>query len=217
MAEEIINAGASANDGTGDKWRDAFLKVISNFSQLFVTTIQNTADITALQSQIVSSCQIGMQDYSDDVSGAAIAVIGGGGFVELPNDGAGAGTNKLFKVPSVGELWDTSTNSFKWNDGLSLGDQVNIRINIRITTTSANQTANVRMLVGIGGTPRSIYWDSKYYKTSGVQANIASTSLVYMGDSNTLDNGAKFEVESDHNCTVEVIGWAIQHFVRNVI
>ena len=170
MAEEIINAGASANDGTGDKWRDAFLKVISNFSQLFVTTIQNTADITALQSQIVSSCQIGMQDYSDDVSGAAIAVIGGGGFVELPNDGAGAGTNKLFKV-----------------------------------------------LVGIGGSPYSIDWDSKYYKTSGVQADIATTSLVYMRDSNTLDNGAKFEVESDSNCTVEVIGWAIQHFVRNVI
>ena len=73
------------------------------------------------------------------------------------------------------------------------------------------------MLVGIGGSPYSIDWDSKYYKTSGVQADIATTSLVYMRDSNTLDNGAKFEVESDSNCTVEVIGWAIQHFVRNVI
>jgi hypothetical protein len=35
MAQEIINVGTTANDGTGDKVRDAFIKVNSNFTELY--------------------------------------------------------------------------------------------------------------------------------------------------------------------------------------
>lgn len=35
MAQQLINVGAAANDGTGDKWRAAFVKVNANETQLF--------------------------------------------------------------------------------------------------------------------------------------------------------------------------------------
>jgi len=35
MAKQTINVGSTANDGTGDKLRDAFVKVNSNFTELY--------------------------------------------------------------------------------------------------------------------------------------------------------------------------------------
>ena len=35
MAQQTINVGSTANDGTGDKLRDAFVKVNSNFTELY--------------------------------------------------------------------------------------------------------------------------------------------------------------------------------------
>ena len=187
--------------------KDSNINVLETTAQ----TIASTLNGATISDQTV---RMGMQDYADDTSGAAVAVGGAGVFVPLPNDGADAATNKATKVTGVGELWDTSANLFNWDDGLELGDQVNIRLNIKVTTTGANQIVTVKMVAAIGGAPYDIDWESKYYKSSGVQANIVKTSLVYMGDTNTLNNGARFEVSSDGNCTVEVIGWAIQHFVR---
>lgn len=57
MAKQIINVGTTANDGTGDKVRDAFIKVNSNFGELYdegganitvnnpVTSTETTLDI----------------------------------------------------------------------------------------------------------------------------------------------------------------------------
>ena len=39
MAQQIINVGAAANDGTGDGLRTAYIKVNENFSELYNTTI----------------------------------------------------------------------------------------------------------------------------------------------------------------------------------
>lgn len=35
MSQQLINVGAAANDGTGDTWRDAFIKVNANETELF--------------------------------------------------------------------------------------------------------------------------------------------------------------------------------------
>ena len=187
--------------------KDSNINVLETSAQTIASTL-NGATLTD------ETVRMGMQDYADDTSGAAVAITGGGGFIPLPNDGASANTNKTFKVAGVGELWDTAAGLFNWDDGLELGDQVNVRLNIIITTTAANQTVSVKMVAGIGGSPYDIFWDSEYYKTSGAQDPVVKTSLVYMGDANTLNNGARFEVSSPNNATVEVIGWAIQHFVR---
>ena len=35
MAKQVINVGSTANDGTGDPIRDAFIKTMSNFDELY--------------------------------------------------------------------------------------------------------------------------------------------------------------------------------------
>jgi len=191
---------------TSETAKDSNVNVLETTAQTIASTL-NGATLSA------ETVRMGMQDYADDTSGAAVAITGGAGFIALPNDGASSDTNKIFKVAGVGELWDTAGGTFDWST-LELGDQVNIRLNIVITTTAANQTVSVKMVAAIGGSPYDIFWDSEYYKTSGVQDPVVKTSLVYMGDTNTLNNGARFEVSSPSNATVEVVGWAIQHFVR---
>lgn len=39
MAQQIINVGAAANDGTGDTWRDAFIKANANDTELFALSL----------------------------------------------------------------------------------------------------------------------------------------------------------------------------------
>lgn len=46
MAQEIINVGSTANDGTGDPLRVAFEKVNNNFTQLFGTGFSTVESVT---------------------------------------------------------------------------------------------------------------------------------------------------------------------------
>jgi len=60
----VINTGATANDGTGDKLRDAFIIVNQNFLD-----IQGILDIVLTDSSIIPISQIsGLQTILDDLS-----------------------------------------------------------------------------------------------------------------------------------------------------
>ena len=60
----VINTGATANDGTGDKLRDAFIIVNQNFLD-----IQNILDVVLTDSSIIPISQIsGLQTILDDLS-----------------------------------------------------------------------------------------------------------------------------------------------------
>lgn len=69
MVQQIINVGASANDGTGDPLRTSFQKINSNFSELYATT--------AVASNL-------------DISTNEIAAVNTNGNVELRPNGAGS-------------------------------------------------------------------------------------------------------------------------------
>ena len=43
MAQQTINVGATANDGTGDGLRTAYIKCNDNFNELYNTTITPTS------------------------------------------------------------------------------------------------------------------------------------------------------------------------------
>lgn len=48
MAQQIINTGVSVNDGTGDKLRDAFIKINANFTDLYTNPLNtSSANISA--------------------------------------------------------------------------------------------------------------------------------------------------------------------------
>jgi hypothetical protein len=207
-----------ANNATGDispqdvrtiheTAKDSNLNLVETTNQNVASKINN-ATINADQ------CRMGLLDYNDLATATTPIVIPNtGAFVDMTNDGLGAFTNKTYAASGVTDLWDTGTNLFDWSE-LSLGDQVNIRLDIEVTTTSPNQLVTVQLQLAVGGSPYTLPYSENVFKNAGVH-EINRFSMVYMGDANTLNNGGKFQVSSDGNATCIVRGWALQHFLRN--
>ena len=188
MAKEVIGVGAVANDGTGDTLRASMVKVNDNFTELYLK-------------------KYGFVDYNDLATATTpITITGGGGFVYLTNDELGAFTNKSYPPGGVTDVWDSSTNAFDFSE-LNLGSKMDYRLDVTITTTAANQEVDLQIELAIGAGVYSLSVAQRQYKTAGTYPAVVS-NFVYMGDSNTMDNPAKFKISSGNNATVIVNGWA---------
>ena len=53
MTEQVINVGSTGNDGTGDKLRPAFIKVQSNFDELYNDNGNSVNAILTLSNNII--------------------------------------------------------------------------------------------------------------------------------------------------------------------
>ncbi len=98
MANQIINVGTTANDGTGDKVRDAFIKVNSNFAELYD---EGGANITV--NNPVTSTETTLDEALSDLN------TGGGG------------TPTLQEVTDEG---NTTTNSIIFDDSVGLQTEI---------------------------------------------------------------------------------------------
>lgn len=149
----------------------------------------------------------GLFDYNDlATTGTPIVVTAAGGAVALTNDEAGAFTNKLFPPVGVTDVWNESTGLFDWSE-LKLGDMVDIRIDIDVITASVNTEIKIDLHLGTGGSSYTIPWILETnYKNSGTH-KLNRYNGIYMGDTNTLDNGGQFMISTDKDCTCVVNGW----------
>ena len=154
---------------------------------------------------------IGFFDYADLATQTTpISVVGGSSvgdlWTYLPNDALGANTNKTYRPAGVNDVWDAATGKFDWED-LILGDMVDLRLDVTITTTSANQSIALFLEMATdSGTPYNIPFAQGIVKTAGTNI-VNQYNGVYMGSSSTLNNRARFKVSSDANATVTVNGW----------
>ena len=153
----------------------------------------------------------GYWDYSDALTPVTpIVVTGGGGPVVLTNDTLGAQTLKTFAPNGVVDIWDASTNEFKWDGvggggGLSVGTRVGIRLDVDIITTSQN--TEVRIDMSFAGGLFTLAWlNLVNYKNSGTQ-QVTEYIEFHIGSAFVLAGDAQFMIESDKNCTVVVIGY----------
>lgn len=159
----------------------------------------------------------GWADYNDNAtSGTPLSVTGGGAAVALTNDTLGTFTNTSNLPDGVTSLWNPSTNKFVWTD-LKIGDMVDIRLDITITTASSNTSVNVLLHLGAGGGAYTIPFIQEHnFKTSGTH-QITRFNSIYMGDSNTLNNGGQFKITADANCTVTVNGWYVRCIRKGIV
>ena len=80
MAQDPILVGAVANDGTGDNWRDAFIKVNANETQLFALNpnkrilVQQASDLSGILDSTIEY----MIDGIIDMGTQAITIPSGG-------------------------------------------------------------------------------------------------------------------------------------------
>lgn len=189
-------------------------------NQVYVANGAGTGVWTDLSS-IVPSTHLtqGVYDYNDLVTATtAIDLTVADTQYELTNDGLGAFSNNTYALSGLADIWDTATNRFVFNDGtgLSLGDTVDIRFDIEVTTTSANTAAGLALELGVGGTPYQIDINPPTnFKTAGTH-KIVQWMGVYMGDNNTLLNPARVLASADTTgASVKVNGWYVRPLHTN--
>lgn len=166
--------------------------------------VQLDACLTISNSDVFSG---GLFDYNDAATaGTPIAITGAAAAATLTNDGAGAFTNKTYSPLGVTDVWNAALDTFAWSE-LKLGDMVDIRIDVDVTTVSTNTEVKIDLELGTGGFAYNIPWAlATNYKSTGTH-KINVYNGVYMGDANTLDNGAVFKFFADKDCSVVVNGW----------
>lgn len=145
----------------------------------------------------------GFVDYND--SGGSISVTVAGSPVVIPNDGAGAFTIKTYLPNGVTDIYD-EVDSFDWSQ-LKLGDMVDIRLDLVLTTTSVNTEITIKLHLGTGGGAYTIpFITETNFKNTGSH-DLIRFNGIYMGDNNTLDNGGQFKISTDKDCSIVVNGW----------
>ena len=157
--------------------------------------------------------RFGLVDYNDLATDTTpINIVGGAAPVAIPNDGAGAFTNKSFLPVGVTDVWNASTGLFDWAE-LKLGDMVDLRLDVEVTTTSPNQEVEISLELAVGGAPYTVPFVRQQFKNAGPQT-INRYNGIYLGDTNTLANPARFRIESDAAATLKVNGWYCKILIR---
>lgn len=170
------------------------------------STIANA--LNSMFTQVYSS--MGWWDYNDTATTInPISIPSNNTYVYITNNGDGDFTNKNYKLEGIDDIFDVSTNAFDFSL-LSLGDVVDIRIDMIVTTTTANQSVDIdlEMASGDAGT-YDILFSKAQFKTAGEQT-INRFNGVYMGDDNTRLNPAKFKIRSDAAASLVVRGWYVK-------
>lgn len=191
-------------------WDDDINEIKSKFNTNANLLDINTTDIGSLASAINTinnAKKIGFLDYSDNATNTTpLSVVGGASSMNIPNDGAGYNSNYLFPPTGVTKIWDIENQRFYFNE-LSLGDMVEIRLHLEVTTSSVNTAINVNLHLGSGGSAYSIpFITGANYKTVGTYTLVLYMGF-YMGNQNTIDSGGVFKISADSNITYKVAGF----------
>lgn len=149
----------------------------------------------------------GIFNYADNVTATTpINVPTGNVYVPITNDAAGAFTYKNLPDVGVTDVWDEVAGEFDFSQ-LSIGDMVDIRLELELTTTLINQEFDVVLELGQGVAPYEIPFAVKTnVKTAGAIA-ISRYNGIYIGNALTRDNPAQFKIRSTNAATLKVIGW----------
>lgn len=176
------------------------------------TQLKNALDAIFFLDDSGSSSQDGFIDYNDTTGAFSITADT---WTDLPNDGAGAFTNKNYPPSGVTELMDVSTGYIDPTE-LNLGDTILIRNDYTINPNTNNALLKFRYELGNGGgtyTLEKII--GRLDSGSGQDYRFSlAPDLIYMGDTNTRDNPIKIQVYCSSNATVTNAGSVIQVIKR---
>jgi len=151
----------------------------------------------------------GSEDDNNTLSALSLAT--GPTKTYLTNNSLGAFTTSVNRLPGRTDVWDPVGMEFDWTDaGYQIGDHIEIRVDVNITTTGANRTINSAIELAIGGTAYELDFDQLEVKTAGTINNYIVRMKFDLGDTNTLENTGKIFMHSDGaGDSVFVNGWRI--------
>lgn len=158
---------------------------------------------------------IGFFDYNDLATQTTAISVTANTDTKLTNDTLGAYTNINYPPYGVSSLWDATTNRFNFSQ-LSIGDTIDVRVHLQVTTTTSNQTYKIGAKFGIGSASA---FDNIIFTDQAKNAGIHEVSFVapfYIGEANILNNPAELYINTDASATVKVDGWYIRVLRRNI-
>ena len=122
-----------------------------------------------------------------------------GAGVVITNDGAGTGSTSLYRPYGVSSIWDPSTNRFDFNQ-LTLGDEIILRVDVKVTTTLVNQTVIINLVIGEGTADELTFRVvDKYYKNIVTDEPITANIKFFIGSELRRTNPAKLIFLSKDN------------------
>jgi hypothetical protein len=152
----------------------------------------------------------GVYFYQD--SGVPVSLVTPGVMYDLTNDSAGAETI-TYPIGTLAKMWDEVTNRFIFTDGsvLSLGDIVDFRLDVSVTTSSVNTAITIGVEGGIGGTPIDVVLiPEQNFKTAGTYELVRWMGL-FMRNTDVLNLPARVWASSDTaGATVQVHAWLLR-------
>ncbi|BAQ92502.1 hypothetical protein [uncultured Mediterranean phage uvMED] len=197
----------------GQKEVEIFFSYVNNrFSAQFSVEIEEIKESGGVVVGEVTKTGNGFIDYNDTTGGVSLTA---NTWTDIPNDGAGAFTNKNYPATGVTELMDTSTGYIDCTE-LTLGDTILVRNDFKVNPAANNALLEMRYELGNGGgvyTLETIL--GRLDSGSGQDYRLAlKPDLIYMGDTNTRDNPIKIQVRCSANATLTNAGSVIQVIKR---
>ena len=150
----------------------------------------NGTEWVASGSEVVS--KTGFIDYNDTTGDVTLT---SDTWIDVPNNGAGAFTNKVYKPTTVNEVLDGSTGYLDFSE-LTLGSQLLIRNDFTVTPNTNNSLLEVRYLLGQGAGEYALkFWSERLDSGSGIGYQRVISFPIYMGDTNTQGGVGKLQVK----------------------
>lgn len=150
----------------------------------------------------------GWYDNADSATAGTPIALTSGVKADLTNNNLGANTNLNFGLPGVLNLWNPSTNRFDFT-GLTIGDTVDTRVDILLTTTNANTalTLEFEFASGTGSAFPLIILPQTNFKTAGTY-QVTHSRGFYIGSALVRDNPCRIRALSDAaGASIVVNGW----------
>lgn len=153
----------------------------------------------------------GFIDYNDS---SGDLTISSDTWVDVPNNGLGAFTNKTYKPTLINEVLDGSTGYLDFSD-LTLGSQLLIRNDFTVTPNTNNSLLEVRYLLGQGAGEYALkFWGERLDSGSGIGYQRVISFPIYMGDTNTQGGVGKLQIKLNTNGTLNNAGSYIKIDLR---
>lgn len=158
---------------------------------------------------------VGYFDYNDLITQTtplnAVANVA----LKLTNDTEGLNTSTDQNPYGVSYVWDYTTNAFNFSE-LEIGDTIDVRIHVQVTTTTSNQKVDLKAKLGIGSASEFI---NTIYENQFKSAGLHEVNFVapfYMGSTDITDYPAELYLTTDASATVIVDGWYVRILRKNI-
>jgi len=135
---------------------------------------------------------------------------------QLVNDGEGDFSTNDFAPNGITNVWDSTTNTFDFSE-FSLGDQLAVRADLRVETTSSNQKLQVYLLLGEGTSSEyKLFLDREQIKNIETNLIVQEIAFFSIDNEDWRDTPAKIYFLTDDDAVVTVVGWYVPILRKSV-